>query len=106
MSAETKRILEMLAEGKISAGDAEKLLDKLNASSNDASLKEKAADAGAAPKQPREVQRVAPSERSGRDQARLCWVPPALLQASLEAVPPPVVRNPKKRAGAWLLTCN
>ena len=31
MSAETKRILEMLAEGKISAGDAEKLLDKLNA---------------------------------------------------------------------------
>ena len=30
MSAETKRVLEMLKEGKISAEDAEKLLDKLS----------------------------------------------------------------------------
>ena len=65
MSAETKRILEMLAEGKISAGDAEKLLDKLNASSSDASAKEKAADAGAAPKQPRVMRIVV--ERPGHE---------------------------------------
>jgi hypothetical protein len=31
MSAETKKVLEMLAEGKISAEDAERLLDKLAA---------------------------------------------------------------------------
>jgi len=31
MSAETKKILEMLAEGKITSEDAEKLLDKLGA---------------------------------------------------------------------------
>jgi hypothetical protein len=30
MSAETKQVLEMLAEGKITTGDAEKLLDKLS----------------------------------------------------------------------------
>ena len=42
MSAETKKILEMLAEGRISAEDAEKLLDKLNSSSTDATAKEQA----------------------------------------------------------------
>ena len=31
MSAETKKVLEMLAEGKITADDAERLLDKLAA---------------------------------------------------------------------------
>jgi len=33
MSAETKRVLELLTEGKISSADAEKLLDKLSGSS-------------------------------------------------------------------------
>ncbi|MGA7459127.1 MAG: hypothetical protein WBW69_02820 [Candidatus Korobacteraceae bacterium] len=33
MSAETKKVLEMLAEGKITADDAERLLDKLAAKS-------------------------------------------------------------------------
>ncbi len=65
MSAETKRILEMLAEGKISAGDAEKLLDKLNACGADVSAKEKAADASAAPKQPRVMRIVV--ERPGHE---------------------------------------
>jgi hypothetical protein len=65
MSAETKRILEMLAEGKIAAGDAEKLLDKLNSSSSDVSTKEKAADAGGAPKQPRVMRIVV--ERPGHE---------------------------------------
>jgi len=32
MSAETKRVLELLTEGKISAEDAEKLIDKLSGS--------------------------------------------------------------------------
>ncbi len=63
MSAETKRILEMLSEGKISAGDAEKLLDKLNACGAEASAKEKTADAGTAPKQPRVMRIVV--ERAG-----------------------------------------
>ncbi len=31
MSAETKRVLDMLAEGKITSADAERLLDKLAA---------------------------------------------------------------------------
>jgi len=35
MSAETKKILEMLAEGKITADDAEPLLDKLAAAPDD-----------------------------------------------------------------------
>ncbi len=33
MSAETKKVLEMMAEGKITADEAEKLLDKLGPSS-------------------------------------------------------------------------
>ena len=33
MSAETKKVLEMVAEGKISAEDGQKLLDKLNSGS-------------------------------------------------------------------------
>src|ERR1700691_618163 len=65
MSAETKRILEMLAEGKLSAADAEKLPDKLNASSGEATAKEKDADAGAAPKQPRVMRIVV--ERPGHE---------------------------------------
>jgi hypothetical protein len=35
MSAETRKVLEMLAEGKITADDAERLLDKLAAAPDD-----------------------------------------------------------------------
>jgi hypothetical protein len=45
MSLETRKILEMLAEGKITASDAEKLLEKLAASADDT----KQSDATAAP---------------------------------------------------------
>ena len=38
MSVERKRVLEMLADGKITAADAERLLDKLQASAADASF--------------------------------------------------------------------
>jgi hypothetical protein len=34
MSEETRKVLEMLAEGKINAADAERLLDKLSATSD------------------------------------------------------------------------
>jgi hypothetical protein len=37
MSAETKKVLEMLTEGKITAADAERLLDKLGTAAENAS---------------------------------------------------------------------
>lgn len=69
MSAETKKILEMLAGGKISAEAAEKLLDKLNSSSADATAKEQAPGAGAAPKQPRVMRIVV--DRPGHEQVNI-----------------------------------
>lgn len=42
MSAETKKVLEMLAQGKISTEEAERLLEKLSGTSaSDASAKRK-----------------------------------------------------------------
>ena len=69
MSAETKKILEMLAEGKISAEDAEKLLDKLNSSGVDTTAKEKAPEVGAGPKQPRVMRIVV--DRPGHEQVNI-----------------------------------
>ncbi len=69
MSAETKKILEMMAEGKISADDAEKLLDKLNASASGEAAKEKAPDPSAAPNKPRFMRIVV--ERPGKDQVNI-----------------------------------
>ena len=69
MSAETKKILEMLAEGKVSSEDAEKLLDKLNASAAGEAAKEKAPDASAAPNKPRFMRIVV--ERPGQDQVNI-----------------------------------
>ncbi len=46
MSVETRKVLEMLAAGKITPDDAEKLLDALNASPTDSP--EASAEAGAA----------------------------------------------------------
>ncbi len=47
MSEETKKVLEMLAEGKINAADAERLLDKLSAT-QDSTAKNGTATAKAA----------------------------------------------------------
>lgn len=69
MSAETKKVLEMVAEGKISAEEAEKLLEKLNACGAEASPKEKAAEGGAATKQPRVMRIVV--ERPGQEQVNI-----------------------------------
>ena len=41
MSVETRKVLEMLTEGKITAADAERLLDKLNTTSESAANEEK-----------------------------------------------------------------
>jgi hypothetical protein len=67
MSAETKKILEMLAQGKLSAEDAEKLIDKISAGAAD--TKEKAAEAGPASKQPRVMRIVV--ERPGQEQVNI-----------------------------------
>lgn len=73
MSAETKKVLEMLAAGKISREDAERLLDRLSgtAASTDApglqpnSASPLAAGIGAAAQRPRYVH--VQVERPGRD---------------------------------------
>jgi len=71
MSAETKRILELLAEGKISKEDAERLLDKLSASAGgDASQKEKAPEGGAAASCKPRVMRII-VERPGHEQVNI-----------------------------------
>jgi hypothetical protein len=70
MSAETKKVLEMLAQGKISTEEAERLLEKLSgASASDASAKEKAAESGAAPNKPRVMRIVV--ERPGQEQVNI-----------------------------------
>jgi len=58
MSVETKRVLEMLAAGKITADDAERLLDKLNAVTEPPSNNAPENHAGTGPKAPRRYLRV------------------------------------------------
>jgi len=55
MSVETKKVLEMLAEGKITTEEAERLLEKLNGvgTASEAAAKDKAGEPGAAPGKPR-----------------------------------------------------
>ncbi|MDE3137468.1 MAG: hypothetical protein KGL59_12900 [Acidobacteriota bacterium] len=71
MSAERKKILEMLAEGKISAEDAERLLDKISGSAPE-SLPAGAAqpaETGAPPKKPRYLRILV--ERPGSDNVNI-----------------------------------
>ena len=49
MSAETKKVLEMLAAGKISTEDAERLLDKLSGGTAQANAANSQAASGASP---------------------------------------------------------
>ena len=78
MSAETRKVLEMLTEGKISAEDAEKLLDKLSSSSTShaapssnegASTTGTGTGAAAGARKPRFLRIVV--ERPGRDHINL-----------------------------------
>jgi hypothetical protein len=48
MSDETRKVLQMLSEGKITAADAERLLDKLSAPADAAAANSNTANAGAA----------------------------------------------------------
>jgi hypothetical protein len=72
MSAETKKILELLAEGKISKDDAERLLDKLSSSAaGETSQKDKAAEGGPAVATPKpRVMRII-VERPGHEQVNI-----------------------------------
>jgi len=67
MSVERKKILEMLAEGKISAEDAERLLDKVGGAATEAAQLNAgpAAEATALPKKPRYLRILV--ERPGED---------------------------------------
>jgi hypothetical protein len=104
MNAERKKILEMLAEGKITAADADKLLDKLSGSASEAK-----ADAGATAKveaktegegcaKPRFMRIVI--DKPGRDQVNV-RIPLAFARAgsNLLAVLPLQVREKLSQRG-------
>jgi hypothetical protein len=71
MSAERKRVLEMLAAGKITAEDAERLLDKLEGSASDQTGSKEKTEEGsaAAPKKQRFLRIVV--ERPGQDRVNV-----------------------------------
>ena len=65
MSEETKKVLEMVAEGKISASDAEKLLEKLAGSAQTAGPQKEAATVEPDAKKPRYLRIVV--DKPGQD---------------------------------------
>ena len=69
MSAETRKVLEMLAEGKITADDAERLLEKLAAApeGNGNSGNEEKPSAGASPSGAKKFLRVIVEKPGGDD---------------------------------------
>ncbi len=88
MSAERNRVLEMLAEGKITAEDAEKLLDKLEGTGEKASAPANSESPG--PERPRHLH--IQIDRPGRKQVDM-RVPLSLMRTGvgLVAVLPPRV---------------
>ncbi len=101
MSAETKRVLELLKEGKINAEDAEKLLDKLSGTAtsqasstwSDATPGDKAgADAAAGPQKPRFLRIQV--DKPGHDQINM-RLPLSLVRSSriLALMPPRVTER-------------
>ena len=70
MSAERRKVLEMLAEGKITTQEAEKLLDKLTGSPSDQTSREKT-EAGPAPEAKKQRYLRIVVERPGEDQVNL-----------------------------------
>lgn len=69
MSEETKKVLEMVAEGKISANDAEKILEKLAGSAQSTSTQEEAKSAEPAAKKPRFLRIVV--DKPGQEQVNV-----------------------------------
>jgi hypothetical protein len=69
MSEETKKVLEMVAEGKISASDAERLLEKLAGSAQTAGPQQEHESAEPAAKKPRFLRIVV--DKPGQDQTNI-----------------------------------
>ena len=101
MSAETKRVLELLKEGKISTEDAEKLLEKLSGTAtnqasstwSEATPSDKAGeDAGGGARKPRFLRIVI--EKPGHDHVNM-RVPLSLVRTSrlIALVPPRVTER-------------
>ena len=90
MSSETKKVLEMLASGQITAEEAEKLLEKLGANGSGSTPPTTAAqpEGGAAPQKLRFLRVVV--ESPGRDQVNI-RVPLPFLRAGMKllgVIPP------------------
>ena len=104
MNAEQKKILEMLAEGKITAADADKLLDRLNGSASEAksdtgtAAKPEAKAEGEGGAKPRFMRIVI--DKPGQDQVNV-RIPLAFARAgsSLLAVLPLQVREKLSQRG-------
>lgn len=69
MSEETKKVLEMVAEGKISASDAERLLEKLAGSAQTTGTQKEAGSADPSAKKPRFLRIVV--DKPGQDQINI-----------------------------------
>jgi len=69
MSEETKKVLEMVAEGKISASDAERLLEKLTGSAQTTGPRKEAESAEPSAKKPRFLHIVV--DKPGQDQVNI-----------------------------------
>ena len=70
MSAETRKILEMLAAGKISSEDAERLIDKISASPQPPPKTETASVGGASASNKQRFMRIV-VDRPGQDQVNI-----------------------------------
>ena len=90
MSEETKKVLEMVAEGKISASDAERLLEKLTGSAQTTGTRKEAESAEPSAKKPRFLHIVV--DKPGQDQVNI-RMPLSFTRSgrSLLAVLPPRV---------------
>jgi len=69
MSEETKKVLEMVAEGKISASDAERILEKLAGTTQTAGAQKQAEPAEASAKKPRFLRIVV--DKPGQEQVNV-----------------------------------
>jgi len=69
MSEETKKVLEMVAEGKISANEAEKILEKLAGSAQGAGAQKEGEPAESSGKKPRFLRIVV--DKPGQDQINI-----------------------------------
>jgi hypothetical protein len=97
MSVETRKVLEMLTEGKITAADAERLLDKLNATSESAANEEKriAGTATAVAEAPTKKFLRVQMERPGGDDVNI-RVPLSFVRSGVKlagVLPPNVVEK-------------